>query len=170
MDNFNLKKFLGEKSLLKENAPGYDTRKTGEALPTLEGIKAAFEAKNNIKEGNFNNDEDVNSDMAMGQIFDLIRQNDLDAEDVLEEIGQEFNIAFEFGRASGLGENKTPLAEGIDIKSMKSEIDDVASYLEDEKKEAEVMNNVLNRHDSDPFETMGEFYAYLDGYLQKYQN
>ena len=57
MDNFNLKKFLGEKSLLNENAPGYDTRKSGEALPTLESVKAAYEAKNNkeeIKEGVWN--------------------------------------------------------------------------------------------------------------------
>ena len=45
MDNFNLKKFLGEKSLLNENAPGYDSRKFGEALPTLESVKAAHEAK-----------------------------------------------------------------------------------------------------------------------------
>ena len=54
MDNFNLKKFLGEKSLLNENAPGYDTRKTGEALPTLESVKAAYEAKQDkeeVKEG-----------------------------------------------------------------------------------------------------------------------
>ena len=57
MDNFNLKKFLGEKSLLNENAPGYDTRKSGEALPTLESVKAAYEAKNDkeeIKEGVWN--------------------------------------------------------------------------------------------------------------------
>ena len=57
MDKFNLKKFLGEKSLLNENSPGYDTRKTGEALPTLESVKAAYEAKNNkeeIKEGVWN--------------------------------------------------------------------------------------------------------------------
>ena len=46
MDNFDLKKFLGEKSLLKENSPGYDTRKQGEALPTLASVKAAYEAKN----------------------------------------------------------------------------------------------------------------------------
>mgnify|MGYP003966732289 CR=1 FL=1 len=46
MDKFNLKKFLSEKSLLNENAPGYDTRKSGEALPTLESVKAAYEAKN----------------------------------------------------------------------------------------------------------------------------
>jgi hypothetical protein len=45
MENFNLKKFLSEKSLLNESAPGYDTRKTGEALPTLESVKAAYEAK-----------------------------------------------------------------------------------------------------------------------------
>ena len=46
MDNFNLKKYIAEGKLLKENAPGYDTRKTGEALPTLESVKAAYEAKN----------------------------------------------------------------------------------------------------------------------------
>ena len=45
MDNFDLKKFLGKKSLLNENAPGYDSRKFGEALPTLESVKAAHEAK-----------------------------------------------------------------------------------------------------------------------------
>jgi len=57
MDKFNLKKFLGEKSLLNENSPGYDTRKTGEALPTLESVKAAYEAKQDkeeIKEGVWN--------------------------------------------------------------------------------------------------------------------
>ena len=57
MDNFDLKKFVSEKTLLNENAPGYDTRKSGEALPTLESVKAAYEAKNDkeeIKEGVWN--------------------------------------------------------------------------------------------------------------------
>ena len=51
MKNFNLIKFLKEgklyenKTLLKEHTPGYDTRKFGEALPTLESIKADYEAK-----------------------------------------------------------------------------------------------------------------------------
>jgi len=107
MDNFDLKKFVSEKTLLNESTPGYDTRKQGEALPTLESVKAAYEAKNDIK-------------------------------------------------------------EGVDIEKMKFEIDDVASYLDDVNKEKEVMSNVLDRHDSDPFETMGEVYAYLDGLLQKY--
>jgi hypothetical protein len=50
MDNFDLKKFVSEKTLLNESAPGYDTRKFGESLPTMESVKAAYEAKNNIKE------------------------------------------------------------------------------------------------------------------------
>ena len=52
MDNFDLKKFVSEKTLLNESTPGYDTRKQGEALPTLESVKAAYEAKNDndIKE------------------------------------------------------------------------------------------------------------------------
>ena len=45
MDNFDLKKFVSEKTLLNESTPGYDTRKQGEALPTLESVKAAYEAK-----------------------------------------------------------------------------------------------------------------------------
>ena len=50
MDNFNLKKYLAEGKLINESAPGYDTRKFGESLPTLESVKAAYEAKNDIKE------------------------------------------------------------------------------------------------------------------------
>jgi len=101
-------KYLAEGKLLNESAPGYDTRKFGESLPTMESVKAAYEAK------------------------------------------------------------KDDIKEGVDIDQMKIEIDDVASYLEDVNKEKEVMSNVLDRHDSDPFETMGEVYAYLDGLLQKY--
>mgnify|MGYP003627995189 FL=1 len=53
MDNFDLKKFVSEKTLLNESTPGYDTRKQGEALPTLESVKAAYEAKNDIKENKY---------------------------------------------------------------------------------------------------------------------
>ena len=55
MDNFNYREFIYGQSLfnskedakqqLNENAPGYDNRKSGEPLPTLESVKAAFEAK-----------------------------------------------------------------------------------------------------------------------------
>ena len=36
MNDFDYRKYLAEGRLLKESAPGYDTRKQGEALPTLE--------------------------------------------------------------------------------------------------------------------------------------
>ena len=94
MDNFNFKKYLAEGKLLKENAPGYDTRKMGEALPTLESVKAAYEAKNDYA----NSEEDFTDSMVMEKIKDIIKYHELDPSDVLEEIGQEFGIAFEFGR------------------------------------------------------------------------
>ena len=50
MDNFDLKKFVSEKTLLNESAPGYDTRKFGESLPTMESVKAAYEAKKEKEE------------------------------------------------------------------------------------------------------------------------
>jgi len=64
MDNFDYKKFIYEGSLTKnddtketlnENAPGYDTRKFGEALPTLESVKAAYE-DGNAKEKDLEDD------------------------------------------------------------------------------------------------------------------
>ena len=55
MDNFNYREFIYGQSLfnskeddkqqLNESAPGYDNRKFGESLPTLESVKAAHEAK-----------------------------------------------------------------------------------------------------------------------------
>ena len=100
MDNFDLKKFVSEKTLLNESTPGYDTRKQGEALPTLESVKAAYEAKNDIEEKNdyANSEEDFTDRMVIEKIFDIIRYHELDPSDALEEIGQEFGIAFEFGR------------------------------------------------------------------------
>ncbi len=45
----NFRKYLS-KEVLNESAPGYDTRKTGEPLPTLESVKAAYEAKQDKEE------------------------------------------------------------------------------------------------------------------------
>ena len=59
MENFDLKKYLAEGKLLNESAPGYDTRKTGESLPTMESVKAAYEAKNDIKETLVDADQDM---------------------------------------------------------------------------------------------------------------
>jgi hypothetical protein len=46
--------------------------------------------------------QEVINGRIMGEIFDLVRHNNLDPEDVMEGFADEFNIAFEFGRASGM--------------------------------------------------------------------
>jgi len=43
---------LIKEEILKENSPGFDTRKPGEALPTLDTVKAAYEAKQKVGGGN----------------------------------------------------------------------------------------------------------------------
>ena len=53
---------LAEGKLLKESAPGYDTRKFGESLPTMESVKAAYEAKNKIKENLSDRAEELEMD------------------------------------------------------------------------------------------------------------
>ena len=98
-------KYLAEGKLISESTPGYDTRKFGESLPTMESIKAAYEAKNDIEEKNdyANSEEDFTDRMVIEKIFDIIRYHELDPSDMLEEIGQEFGIDFEFGAGNGRG-------------------------------------------------------------------
>ena len=88
MDNFDLKKFVSEKTLLNESAPGYDTRKTGEALPTLESVKAAYEAKNNIEEDTINEESgfvEVSVDEVMGHI-NQYQMGNIDGDDLAQAI------------------------------------------------------------------------------------
>ena len=69
MYNFDLAQFLREggiekkAQLLKEDqAPGFDTRKQGEPLPTAESVKAAYEAKNDIKEEEYRPEDSSTED------------------------------------------------------------------------------------------------------------
>jgi hypothetical protein len=100
MDNFDLKKFISEKTLLNENTPGYSTRKQGEALPTLESVKAAYEAKNNIKEDNSSDYEVIVS--LLGKLADLVERNienseNFDLEDMSQVIGGYYDEMKELG-------------------------------------------------------------------------
>ena len=52
----------------------------------------------NDKNDYANSEEDYTDIMVIEKIKDIIRYHELDPSDVLEEIGQEFGIAFEFGR------------------------------------------------------------------------
>jgi hypothetical protein len=54
--------------------------------------------KENDKNDYANSEEDYTDEMVIEKIKDIIKYHELDPSDVLEEIGQEFEIAFEFGR------------------------------------------------------------------------
>ena len=54
--------------------------------------------KENDKNDYANSEEDFTDSMVMEKIIDIIKYHELDPSDVLEEIGQEFGINFEFGR------------------------------------------------------------------------
>jgi len=88
MDNFDLKKFVSGKTLLNESTPGYDTRKTGEALPTLESVKAAYEAKNNIEEDTIN-EESGFVEVSVDEVMDHLkafRDGVIEGEDLAQAI------------------------------------------------------------------------------------
>ena len=66
-----------------------------------------FDLKKYLAEGKLEVNEDVSfggagtdkrSGQVIGDIIQLIRSTGIDPSDVLEEIGQEFGINFEFGR------------------------------------------------------------------------
>ena len=54
--------------------------------------------KENDKNDYANSEEDYTDSMVMEKIKDIIRYHELDPSDVMEEVGQEFGVAFEFGR------------------------------------------------------------------------
>ena len=74
----------------------YSVKKSdGEEVEYDEGqLKLAENNKNDYA----NSEEDYTDSMVIEKIKDIIRYHELDPSDVLEEIGQEFGIAFEFGR------------------------------------------------------------------------
>ena len=59
--------------------------------------------KENDKNDYTNSEEDFTDSMVMEKIKDIIKYHELDPSDVLEEIGQEFGIDFEFGAGNGRG-------------------------------------------------------------------
>ncbi len=57
-----------------------------------------FKENKDYKNDYANSEEDYTDSMVIEKIKDIIKYHELDPSDVLEEIGQEFGIAFEFGR------------------------------------------------------------------------
>ena len=73
-------KDLAEGKLLKENAPGYDSRKFGEALPILESVKAAHEAKEDDKKEIKEEPDPIQAEMKMH--LKQYRDGNIDGDDL----------------------------------------------------------------------------------------
>ena len=124
-DNFNYKKFIAEGSLFEEDFKNPILDKYLELKKSIDnktvfdyelsdfindldnterkGLESDLglerdELYENDRNEYANSEEDYTDKMVMEKIKDIIRYHELDPSDVLEEIGQEFGIAFEFGR------------------------------------------------------------------------
>ena len=125
MENFNLKKYLAESKLFEEDFKNpildkylklkksidnktvfdYELSDFINDLDNTErkGLESDLglerdELYENDRNEYANSEEDYTDKMVMEKIKDIIRYHELDPSDVLEEIGQEFGVAFEFGR------------------------------------------------------------------------
>ena len=78
-----------EEALLNENAPGYDTRKFGEALPTLESVKAAHEAKED--EGREIKEERFDGEREMMMQIKAYRDGMIDGDDLVQAFEEIIN-------------------------------------------------------------------------------
>ena len=100
----------GKTTLLNENAPGFDNRKQGGPLPTLEGIKAAYEAKNG-KEA-VNEDEFTPYDTLIGPVIAGM----VEIRKYVENVAPEHLEAFEMAdRALTAFNEKMAYGDGDDL-------------------------------------------------------
>jgi hypothetical protein len=159
MKDFDLKKYLAEGKILKEDISSHEEEAKSFLKQFIDDNKDEFEFIPDLETGRIDAEDNSYNVDELASIF--------------LDIGQDiprgkYNQKYkgEGGTYVVVAENN--IKEGVDIDQMKIAIDEIASYLEDIEKEEEVMSNVLDRHNSDPFLNMGEVYAYLDGLLQKY--
>jgi len=143
---------LSEGRLLKENAPGYDTRKFGESLPTMESVKAAYEAK---KEKEDEKVEEVSSregsriEGLLNQqlkskfltyfeelFYDLVEEEVFPVEDVIDHLSMEMTKRI-YGKPlmdmtiDEEDSKKKPLPKPVakDLKKMKTNFSDLKKRL-----------------------------------------
>ena len=66
-----------------------------------------YDVKEDYKNDYANSEEDYTDRMVMEKIFDIIKYHELDPSEVLEVIGQEYGIDFEFGSGDSRGSQHT---------------------------------------------------------------
>ena len=95
------------------NEQGFDDR----FKKAMGGAGFSDEEQDDVMSRDIGDNKAVIDGRIIGEIFDLIRINDLDPEDVMEEVATEFDIAFEFGRASGMAKQAGTDA-GFDMRGL----------------------------------------------------
>ena len=75
---------------------------------TMDEVSEAGDVTEDYKNDYANSEEDYTDRMVMEKIFDIIKYHELDPSEVLEVIGQEYGIDFEFGSGDSRGSQHTP--------------------------------------------------------------
>jgi len=175
MDNFNYRKFVYDQSLTKdedtkqtlnENAPGYDTRKFGEALPTLESVKAAHEAKEDdkkeIKEGDL-----FSSKFDRPHLKDIIRDlNEQPIMDMAVRRAYKFLVSLlDAEDKAELGLNEGKLLKEEEEELMPKKISDevfTIVYQTDDMTEYEAYNELLSDREQDLIRNSADVFIFTN--------
>jgi len=193
MDKFNLKKYLAENKLtegklLNESAPGYDNRKFGEPLPTLESVTTTYEEDDVVYESYEVGDEVI------------LRGNSTDT-DILKVVGVRrmfgsnllaYEVEFPNGNVAEYDEtqlSRNPRTIDMDKVFMKGkmsdeEIEDLETRADDHfseplkegyslnPEEVDLMTSLRNQIDQGVLNSKQKdsFVGMLDGILKGYDN
>ena len=116
---------------LLESTPGFENRKFGDKLPTLDSVQKAFQAKNNIKEEDVNTTGEFDYDYFIKQ-FDSVQE-------VIEETEYELLQTLD-----GLAEDED--VYGLVSDKAEQAANQIRRYINGAYKQIEGIQNLLNRH------------------------
>ena len=116
---------------LLESTPGFENRKFGDKLPTLDSVQKAFQAKNNIKEEDVNTTGEFDYDYFIKQ-FDSVQE-------VIEETEYELLQTLD-----GLAEDED--VYGLVSDKAEQAANQIRRYINGAYKQLEGIQNLLNRH------------------------
>tara|TARA_R110000737_G_scaffold137031_1_gene167914 strand:+ start:305 stop:883 length:579 start_codon:yes stop_codon:yes gene_type:complete len=117
------------KGSLNENAPGFANRKMGDPLPTLESVKAAYEAK---KEKVNEKNRDLREDEDLKESFNIKLLPDLDR--FIKEIAKRYDYSKREAVFAIKAAMKQRDADGVneDLREEKETLDSVLKKIKDE--------------------------------------
>ena len=116
---------------LLESTPGFENRKFGDKLPTLDSVQKAFQAKNNIKEEDANTAGEFDYDYFIKQ-FDSVQE-------VIEETEYELLQTLD-----GLAEDED--VYGLVSDKAEQAANQIRRYINGAYKQIEGIQKLLERH------------------------